>query len=329
MLSALLLITLASKDVTFTGAGGMELVGTLAMPASDKPVAAALLLPGSGPTDRDGNQLPAIRTDLLKDIAQHLESQGIASLRFDKRAAHGYMAKWPKTLPEMDEFFKWQNFAEDAKAALRFLAKQPGVDPKRVVVIGHSEGGLITAQIVSDTVGKPEEPAGIVLMATAGRRLDIVIREQVIASLTRTGMNETAQKPYIDYMDAAIASLKEKATVPPNPPAGMAGLFNASAAKLLQSYFTLEPTEMLSRFTGPALVVQGESDVQISKDRDMPLLEKALKGRVKGSVEVVLVPGASHNFKKVTNPQAELGMTGPVAEPTLAKISEFIKKLGS
>jgi len=329
MLSALLLVTLASKDVTFTGAGGMELVGTLAMPASDKPVAAALLLPGSGPTDRDGNQLPAIRTDLLKDIAQHLESQGIASLRFDKRAAHGYMAKWPKTLPEMDEFFKWQNFAEDAKAALKFLAKQPGVDAKRLVVIGHSEGGLITAQIVADTAGTPEAPAGIVLMATAGRRLDIVIREQVAASLTRAGMNATAQKPYIDYMDAAIASLKEKATVPPNPPAGMAGLFNASAAKLLQSYFTLEPTEMLAKFSAPVLIVQGESDVQVSKDRDMPLLEKALKARGNGTVESVVVPGASHNFKKVSDPQKELGMAGPVVEPTLAKISDFIKGLKS
>lgn len=322
MLSFLLLATLTSKDVTFTGAGGMELRGTLSIPTSEKPVAAALLLPGSGPTDRNGNQPPFLVTDLLKDLAGHLEKEGIASLRFDKRAAHVYSDKWPKTLPEMDEFFKWQNFAEDAKAALKYLAKQPGVDPKRLVVIGHSEGGLITAQIVADTVGTPDAPAAIVLMATAGRRLDIVVREQVAASLTRSGLDAAAQKPYHDYMDTAIASIKKDATIPPNPPAGMAALFNASAAKLLQSYFTLEPTEMLAKFTGPTLIVQGELDVQISKDRDMPLLQKALKGS-----QVVLVPGASHNFKKVSDPEKEMGIAGPVVEPTLSKISEFVKGL--
>lgn len=329
MISALLLLSLASSEVTFTGAGGMELRGTLAVPSATKPVAAALLLPGSGPTDRNGNQPPAITTDLLKEMAEHLEKQGIASLRFDKRAAHVYATKWPKSLPEMDEFFKWQNFAEDAKAALKFLAKQPGVDPKRVVIIGHSEGGLIATQIVSDTVGTADSPAGIVLMSTAGRRLDIVIREQIVASLNRSGLNATAQKPYIDYMDAAITSLKANAKVPPNPPAGFAGLFNASAAKLLQSYFTLEPTELVAKFTGPALLVQGESDIQVSKERDLPLLEKALKGRAKGSVEVVLVSGASHNMKKVSDPLKELGMSGPVVAQTLEKISEFIKNIGS
>lgn len=325
MISAILLLTLAPGDVTFMGVGGIDLRGTLLVPKAAKPAPAVLLLPGSGPTDRNGNQPPAITTNLLKDIAEHLEKQGIASLRFDKRAAHVYSAVWPKSLSAMDEFFKWENFAGDAKAALAFLGKQPGVDAKRLVVVGHSEGGLIAAQIAADTAGKPSAPAALVLMGTAGRRLDIVIDEQVKASLNRSGLSVEAQKPYLDYMAKAIASLKATATVPPNPPAGMAGLFNASAAKLLQSYFTLEPTQLLAKFRGPVLILQGEKDVQISKDRDTPLLERALKPR--GKVEVVIIPSASHNFKKVNDAQKEMGFSGPVVAPTLAKLATFVKSL--
>lgn len=302
----------------------MSLRGTLLVPKSAKPVPAVLLLPGSGPTDRNGSQPPTVMIGLLKEVAEHLEKQGIASLRFDKRAAHVYSAAWPKSISAMDEFFKWDNFVGDAKAALAFLGKQKGVDPKRLTIVGHSEGGLIAAQIGADTAGKPGAPAALVLMATAGRRLDVVIREQVKASLTRSGLTAAAQKPYLDYMEKAITSVKANATIPPNPPTGMGALFNASAAKLMQSYFTLEPTQLLAKFRGPVLILQGEKDIQVSKDRDMPLLERALKPR--GVVEKVVVPGASHNFKKVNDPLKEPGIAGPVVSPTLSKLAEFVKK---
>jgi pimeloyl-ACP methyl ester carboxylesterase len=327
MLAALLVVAALPIEVTFKGAGGMNLKGVVSVPTATAPVPGVLLLPGSGPTDRSGNQPPALITNLLKEIAERLEKEGFATMRFDKRAAHVYSAVWPKTLPLMNDFFVWENFVGDARAALKHLADQPGVDKKRLIVLGHSEGGLIAAQIAADTVGTADSPAALILMATAGRRLDIVVREQVTASLNRSGLSAEIQKPYLDYMEKAITQIKADATVPPNPPAGMAGLFNESASKLMRSYFTLEPTELLAKFVGPVLIVQGEQDIQVLATKDTPALEKALKARSKGTVETVLVPGASHNFKKVTDPQKEMGIAGSVVEPTLSKIVEFVKRL--
>src|SRR5689334_8135232 len=75
------------REIDFLGAGGVKIAGTLALPGSASPertVPALLLLQGSGPTDRDGNQPPNLRTDLLRGLAQILADDGIASLRFDK-----------------------------------------------------------------------------------------------------------------------------------------------------------------------------------------------------------------------------------------------------
>lgn len=325
MLTAMLLVAVLPKEATFTGAGGMKLRGTLDLPANVKtPVPGVLLLPGSGPTDRNGNQPPALVTDLLKQIAERLAKDGVATFRFDKRAAHGYSAVWPKGLAAMNDFFVWANFVSDAKAALKFLGSQPGVNPRKLIIIGHSEGGLIAAQIASDTAGKPDAPAALVLMGTAGRTLDILVREQVKASLDRSKLTPAVQKPYLDYMEAAIKQIKANATVPPNPPQGLGGLFNESASKLMQTYFTLDPTKLLARFAGPVLIVQGEKDVQVLASKDTPVLERALKARKSGTVQTVIVPGASHNFKAVSNPDTDPGFTGPVAPLALGKIAAFV-----
>src|SRR5262249_7172312 len=117
------------EEVKFKGVGGLELQGTLLTPAMPTGQA-VLLIPGSGPTDRDGNQA-SFQVDLLKEIAERLEQEGIITLRFDKRATPPYAAAWPKDVAKMNDFMSWEMFAGDAKAALEFLRDQKGVDPKR------------------------------------------------------------------------------------------------------------------------------------------------------------------------------------------------------
>src|SRR3546814_6556905 len=88
--------TTPSQQVRFAGTGGIALAGTLTLPMDvTKPVPAVLLLQGSGPTDRDGNQPPALRTDLLRQIADLLAARGIASLRYDKRGMYANAASLP------------------------------------------------------------------------------------------------------------------------------------------------------------------------------------------------------------------------------------------
>src|SRR5690554_4770891 len=159
------------REVTFTGADGLELKGTLLLPniKAGERCPAALLLPGSGPTDRDGNQPPLLVTDLLKQIAEELASKGIATLRFDKRAVRSYAQYWPSEPAELNAFFGWRKFVDDAAAGLRFLQSHEAIDPERIAIIGHSEGGLIALQIAHDGRMSDQLPATLVLLATAGR----------------------------------------------------------------------------------------------------------------------------------------------------------------
>lgn len=313
-------------EVTFKGADGLVLQGTLLRPENKKgSTPAVLLLPGSGPTDRDGNQLPTVATNLLKEFAETLASNGFATIRFDKRATKAYAAFFPKDVKAQNDFFAWDKFVGDAKGALRFLSAQKGVDPKRLFIIGHSEGSMIAGQIGHDLNGKSGCPAGLVLMGAPGRPLGPVIREQVLASLNRAKMSAEAQKPYVSFLDEAITLVSQGKNPPPNPPLGMAALFPPSAIKLMQSYFTNDPAMIASAFSGPVLIVQGQKDIQVLAKKDTPRLLAALKARKKGHVEAFVVPSASHNLKQVNNENVEPGFTGPVAPLAIEKVVSWLK----
>lgn len=320
------LVIAQETEVQFRGAGGFELKGTYSEPVGEsKGLPAVLLLPGSGPTDRDGNQRTyGLVTDLLKQIAEHLAKAGFASLRFDKRAAHGYANLWPKTVSEQNDFFSWESFVDDAKAALACLREQTRVDPKRVVIAGHSEGSGIAIQIAFHTAGKAEAPAGLILMGAPGRNLGDVIIEQVANNTKSLG---DGAKPYNDYVKRAIDQIKLDGTLPKDaPPAGLGALFPASALKLLRAYFTNEPVKQVLAFKGPVLVIQGEKDAQVSVTRDTPPLEAALRSRIEGTTEVKIVSMASHNLK-IVNGDADPGLSGPVASDVLNTLVDWLRRM--
>lgn len=315
------------REVSFTGAGGFQLRGTLVLPAGTKgKVPGVLLLPGSGPTDRNGNQPPQLITDVLKQIAERLAADGYASLRFDKRSAHVYASSWPKDTAAFNDLFSYDAFIGDARAALDFLKAQPEINPKQTVVAGHSEGGLYAIQLVHDLEGKPNAPAALILLSTAGRNYGDLITDQVFASLKRSNVTGAAAKPYEDYLPQAIDQVIKQGSAPPNPPQGLGPLFNPTAMKLLQVELALDPAKVLSTYTGPVLVIQGEKDIQISPTKDFPLLQSTLKTRKKGTYKAVLILSASHNLKRVENETREPGFTGPVVPQVLDEIAGWLKQ---
>ena len=315
------------REVTFTGAGGFQLRGTLLLPAAAKgKVPGVLLLPGSGPTDRNGNQPPGVITDVLKQIAERLAADGYASLRFDKRAAHVYASAWPKDVAAFNDLFSFDAFVGDARAGLDFLRTQPEINPKQTVIAGHSEGALIATQVAHDLEGKANAPAGLILLSSAGRPYGPLITDQVFASLKRSNVTGEAAKPYEDYLPRAIDQVIRLGTAPPNPPQGLGPLFNPSGLKLLQVELALDPAKLLSAYSGPVLVIQGEKDIQISPTKDFPVLQSALKERKKGTYKGVVVLTASHNLKRVENENVEPGFTGPVVPNALDTISDWMKQ---
>jgi uncharacterized protein len=327
-------------EITFTGVGGMELSGTLLLPplpdgrGSDAPAAphpfpAALLLPGSGPTDRNGNQPPMLVTDLLKQIAERLADEGVATLRFDKRAAQVYAEVWSAMdADEMNEFFRWEHFVGDARAALDVLRKHPATDPKRIAIIGHSEGGLIALQIAHDTAGTDDAPVALALLAAAGRTIDHLVREQIERMMKLQGANDALIAEYLAHIDGAVVMVKERRKVPDDLPPGLRPLFNPTVTNILHAYFTIDPADLARAFRGPVLVMQGENDVQVSHERDMPRLAAALRERENANVKSVLIPEASHNFKRVRSDHAP-GFTGPVAPEALDAIAGWCRTVSA
>jgi pimeloyl-ACP methyl ester carboxylesterase len=317
----------AEREVTFAGAAGLQLHGTLVVPSGIKgKVGGVLLLPGSGPTDRNGNQTPQLMTDLLKQIAERLAADGYASLRFDKRATGTYISSWPKDVASLNDFLSWENFVGDARAALSFLQTQPEVNAKQTVIAGHSEGSIIAIQLAQDLDGKSGAPAGLILLSAPGRTLGAVLTEQINAQLKRGNVTGAAAKPYQDGLQLAINQVIKDGTTPPNLLPALAPLFPPSALKLLQVELALDPAKVLSTYSGPVLVIQGEKDIQVSPVNDFPLLQAGLKQRKHGPYKAVLVLSASHNLKRVENENAELGFSGPVLPQVLDNISDWLKQ---
>lgn len=307
--------SMQSKEITFKGHGGLELAGTLVVPAGQGPFPAVLLLSGSGPTDRDGNQPPMLATDLHKQLAEALGQAGIASLRFDKRAVARYRSDWPmQNLDELGEFFSWDAFLGDADAAFVALGKQPGIDPARMGVLGHSEGGLYALAMAEKRPVK-----ALVLAAAPGRNLGDVIRDQIGRQVAAAPWDEAKRKSFLAANDAAIRSILDTGKPQADMPAELAPLYNASALKLLQVQLVWEPTEVARKVTAPALVINGEKDVQVSPKLDAEPLHQALAGPKK----LMIVPGASHNFK-VPKDASDPGFAGPVAAEASRGIVEWL-----
>lgn len=308
-------------DITFSSAGQLELYGTLLLPDAEGPHPAVLLLPGSGPTDRDGNQHPHFVTDLLKEIAEGLAREGVASLRFDKRATRRYAAHWPRQPEQLDEFFSWDNFVGDAEAAITFLHAREEIDASRIAIAGHSEGGLIALELGKRLAGTPREPVGLMLLATAGRTLDVVVREQIEASLVRAAAGPEHSRSLLAHTDAAIAAIKAREPLPADLPRQLHSLFNPTVLSLLHSYFTIDPADLAKSFNGPVLIVQGEQDLQVSAERDMSRLKAALQERTMGRLTVAVIPDASHNFKSLAKDAQ--GFRGPVHVKAMHAILEW------
>lgn len=317
-----------ATDVTFKGHGDLELHGTLLLPAgadADHRVPAVLLLPGSGPTDRDGNQRPMLVTDVLKQIAERLAQEGVATLRFDKRAVMRYAPHWPRDLASIADYFAWAPFVGDATAAFTFLRDHQATDAAHVAILGHSEGGLLALNIAHDLADAANPPAGLILCGTAGRTLDIVLREQIERQVDRSGISDEARAKYLGALEEAIAEVRDKGELTASVPPTLRTLFNPSTVKLLHAYFTVDPLVLCARVRGPVIVLNGEHDAQVSAERDAPRLREALEKREGGwPVELVIAPGTSHNLKPAETMDSP-GFTGPVTDEVMEAIVKWAR----
>jgi uncharacterized protein len=294
------------REVRFKSPDGVELVGTVVAPDGEVLAGAfVLLIQGSGPTDRDGNQLPGLRTDLLKGLAHALGDAGVGSLRVDSRACGSMKKSWPAKPEEVAGFFALSKMLGDVEAAWKVMGELPEAKGKKRVVLGHSQGGVFALAL--ERVIKPD---GLVLMATPGRVSDEVIDDQLRTLMTQQGADAKTREWYLRENMRLMREIREtgKAT---HVPMGLAGLYNASSMLFLKEYSILNPAELAAGTQCPVLVVQGTMDKQVNVVKDAGPIVTALDKRSVGKCQTVFVAGGSHNFKKVKT-MDEDGLNGEV-----------------
>jgi uncharacterized protein len=256
---------------------GFTLAGTLSKPtdAATAPRPAVILTAGTGPLDRDA--LTA-GIPLLGQLASRLADAGFIVLRYDKR---GVGQSGGRT-----EVASLADFSDDQRAAVKFLTSRKDVDDKRIAVVGHSEGGLVS--LIS--AAKEKRIAAVVLMATPGvSGADIVLAQQEHA-LGKSKLSDVEKRARIDMqrkineaaitgkgLDALTASVRKQ-------------IDNAE----FQSVLAADPAKLVPNVRQPILVVQGERDMEVAPTNADRLEALAKARKQPAAVEVVKIPGVNH-----------------------------------
>jgi alpha-beta hydrolase superfamily lysophospholipase len=304
------------RDVRFAGSGAVTLAGTLLLPiwSELEKVPGVVLVSGSGPTDRDGNNvLVPDRINLMRQIAELLAEAGIASLRYDKRGIGASTPRPHGSLAEQERFFAWENFVGDVAAAHAELIRHDEIKSYATALIGHSEGGLLVLAAAPTIARNP--PHGMVLLATPGRKLSDILRAQI----GRGAPNLLAPA------NRAIEAVEATGHVPSDLPRELDALFPAYGGPFLQRLLAFDPAEALMASRLPCLLLQGAADRQVVPMADVQPLIDAL-GKRDAPGEAVIVPAVSHNLKLVQWP-TDAGFAGPIAPAVTAKLVPWMKQL--
>ena len=340
----------SERDVTYPGVNGVTLAGTLEIPVHQpgQQVPGVIIVAGSGPVDRNGNESAAgFVTNLYQQIADQLAQQGIASLRYDKRGVGAstpvpHVANpnnpTPQELAAVQNFAAWDNYVGDAMATLAELQKQPEIDPARTGLLGHSEGTYIVEQIASTSQQLVHPPAALVVISAPGRPYDVVLREQLDHALQRDHTSADTTAFVLSHYDTIVAAIKAtghtpldvllevevNSQVPADIRQLMASLFTPFNDLFWAGAFKVHPVALMQQYSGPVLVLQGASDTQVFATEDTPLLDAALKSRSPDDHQTVIVPNTSHNMKAVQNPTTDAGISGPIVPEVASTLRSWL-----
>jgi pimeloyl-ACP methyl ester carboxylesterase len=290
----------ASEAVQLDTGHGI-LYGTLELPAGKGPFPVALIHAGSGPTDRDGNSYMGLATNNLKQLAEALAKEGIASLRYDKRLIGKSAGAGP-----MEKDLRFDDYIRDAQLWGEKLQHDPHFSG--LYIIGHSEGsliGMVAAQKLN--------VSGFVSICGAGTPAGDILREQLSGKL---------QPPLKDRAMDIIAQLERGQTVADTPPE-LVTVFRPSVQPYEISWFKFDPAKEIAKLRCPVLVIDGTTDIQISAHHATRLAEanpKAIHRRIQGMNHILkMVPDdMQQQLASYTNPNL------PLAPELASTIVEFI-----
>jgi pimeloyl-ACP methyl ester carboxylesterase len=251
------------------------LKGTLYSPLKQsKKTNLVILIAGSGPTDRDGNQ-KGLTNNSLKLLAEALANNGIAVYSYDKRIFAQIASG------KLDEAsLSFDNFIDDAKAVLLFFKNQKKYHS--ITIAGHSEGALI-GMVAAD--GNAD---GYISIAGAGRPIDEVLVEQI--GKQAPFLKEEVQKNLETLKSGTTFELKNQM---------LASLFRASVQPYMISWIKYNPQSEIKKLHVPTLLINGDKDIQVSVN-DAQLLQQA-----KPEAQLKIISNMNHIFKEIKGDEAE------------------------
>ncbi|MGY3449000.1 alpha/beta hydrolase [Bradyrhizobium sp. USDA 4353] len=296
-LALALLPSLGRAEESAVRVGALDAVLTTPPGVERPPV--ALLIAGSGSTDRDGNG-PQLKPATLRKLAEQLAARGVASLRYDKRGARGWKAEFGKP-----EDFRFKDYVDDSASLVDYLRGKFA----RIVLVGHSEGGLVAILTARRT---PVDR--LVLLATSARRQGDLLKTQLERKLPAAKM-----EPVAKAIDAIMAG---QVVDPPPPELPIA----PSMQPGIGSAFAEDPIDPLKQIVIPILIVGGGRDSQVAR-LDMVALAAAAP-----AAKTLWLPEMNHVLVDVANEDENLSTYNdpdrPLDPDMIEAVAGFISAAG-
>ena len=271
--------------------------GTLLVPESVENPSLVIIIAGSGPTDRNGNQ-SFMKNDMLKKLAERLSKNEVATFRYDKR-----VVKQLKT-GTFDKNIRFDDFVTDAKSVVNYFR----ASYSSIIIAGHSQGSLV-GLLASET-----DVDGFISLAGAGNPIDQIILEQI----TKTAPFFTEDTKRV------LETLKSGKTTADFPPA-LASIFNLDIQPFMINWMQYNPHELIENLEMPVLIINGTKDLQVSET------EAQLLKTHKVNAELVIVENMNHllfeiNGDDLVNTKSYNELNHPIVPEVIEVMLNFIQK---
>lgn len=305
LIAASAAVSPTERAVTAPGPGA-ALAGTMVDAGKGSPV--ILIIPGSGPTDRDGNNPLGVKAGTYRLLAEALGREGISTVRADKRGMFGSR----KAVADANKV-NMADYAADTRSWVSSIRRSTGT--KCVWLLGHSEGGLVALTAAQ----RREGICGVITVAAVGRKIGTVLRQQLAEN--------PANAPYLPAANQAIDSLEagkrvDAASLPPP----LRTLFAQDVQSLLIDLFAENPAALAAKLKLPLLIVQGDNDIQVTVEDARALAAAQPKA------QLAVLPGVNHVLKvpagrdRAANLRAYADPNLPIAASAVEAIAKFVER---
>ena len=271
--------------------------GTLLAPRQET-VPLAIIINGSGPIDRNGNEMMT-KNNSAKKLAEALAKKGIATFRYDKRTLKAQQLN----IDEKD--MRFDDFIDDAKAVIKRFSELPNYSS--LYIIGHSQGSLV------GMIAAQEKADGFISIAGAGQTIDSLIVEQIGRQMP--GLEESARTAFNELR--ANGKVKDYNQ-------GLASLFKKSIQPFMFSWMKYDPQQEIKKLEMPVLIINGDNDLQVNTNEAEKL--KAAKP----DAELVIIENMNHIYRiidkndDIANQKSYNEPQRPISNEMVEQISNFI-----